>query len=82
MILEGDTKFLRVCLTPSYIVPAHEHKIIEEAKTCLLEDVYNAVKMDEIAAWVDTKPALFASEKDLPSWLVEDDDDEDDPCPT
>ena len=71
MLKDGEAKFVRICLTPDYVVPADDADMIEDAKTSLIEDVCNAVKMDEIGTWVGTRPAWFGSEGDVPSFLLE-----------
>ena len=66
----------RVFLSSGYAVDLDNQEMVNKAKVCLFEDVHNAVKTAEVGHWIDTEESPDLSEKDIPEFLVEGDEDE------
>lgn len=65
------TKFIRVCVSHSYIVPADNPEAVEYAKTSLYEDLMNAYKYDEVVDLIDVEDAPDADASDVPDFINE-----------
>lgn len=70
------TKYVKVCITLSYIVPADNVEAINYAKESLYEDLMNAYKYDEVFAWIDVEEAPDANASDVPDFIKEHIDEE------
>jgi len=63
------TRFKKVSFKIEYIVPENEvNRGIDAVET----DILSIVKADEIIEWVTVSPAPDAGWDDVPSWLIED----------
>ena len=65
------TKFVKVCITLSYVVPADEDEAIEFAKNSLHEDLMNAYKYGEVYDLIDVEEAPDADYSDVPDFISE-----------
>ena len=63
----------RVFLKGSYTVDLNDPEMVERAKSCLYEDILNAVKSDMLQEWIDSKYFDDAYYSDIPDFLKEDD---------
>lgn len=71
----SPTGLVRVRLASSYVVPDTEEKR-EQAIDAVYEGVQNAVKYDELENWIEVEPAYGCTEADVPSWILEGDEEE------
>lgn len=70
-------KLGRVEFAVSYVVDIDNLDMVEEAMSCVFEDVCNAVKYDEISSWITTaEPRPDDTESDIPEFLLAREDDE------
>jgi len=60
----------RVCVETGYVVDLDNPDMVQEAKDCLYEDIMNAVKYDEVSAWIHIIPDPNASAGDIPEFLL------------
>ena len=63
---------------PGYVVDLDDQNMIDEAKDCLAEDICNAVKYNELHSYLKVIEAPEASENDIPDFLTEEDENEED----
>lgn len=61
----------RVVFKAAYIVDLDDPDMVDRAKECLADDIFNAVKMDEAAEWIGTEEDKTLSPADIPSFLTE-----------
>lgn len=65
------TKFVKACITLSYVVPADKPEAIEYAKNSLYEDLMNAYKYGEVCDLIDVEEAPDANYSDVPDFISE-----------
>jgi hypothetical protein len=62
----------RVYIPSAYIVDLDDEEMVERAKTCMYEDIMNAVKYNELENWIEDDPVdpeENFSEADIPEFL-------------
>lgn len=59
----------KVHIPTHYVVDLDDESMADEAKTCMFEDLMNAVKYDELANWIDVVEDSSLSEEDIPEFL-------------
>ena len=59
----------RVCISLSYVVDLNNKDMIDEAKECLMEDLMNIFKYNELHDHIDIVEDKKAKEKDIPDFL-------------
>jgi len=64
-------KYKRLTLDLGYVVRAGDDQMIQHAKEAFYEDIMNAVKYDELFDWIDVVDAPGATEADIPEFLLE-----------
>lgn len=65
------TKYVKVCVSFSYVVPADNQEAIEYAKGALHDDLLNAYKYGEVYALIDVEDAPDADASDVPDFIDE-----------
>lgn len=70
------TKYVKVCISHSYIVPADNDEAINYAKESLYEDLMNAFKYEEVFELIDVEEAPDADASDVPDFIKEHIDEE------
>ena len=71
-------KLVKIVVSMGYIVDADNPVMIEDAKEALYEDLMNAVKYDELHNHIEVIDAPDAKEEDIPEFLLENQEDEED----
>ncbi len=66
-----EQKFTKVSFNIEYIIPADREDMLDLATECVIEDVYNAVKYDEVFDCIEVESAPDATEEDVPDFLKE-----------
>jgi hypothetical protein len=69
-------KYQRLIIDLGYVVRSGDDEMIQRAKECFYEDVMNAVKYDELFDMIDIVDAPGAKEKDIPEFLLEEEDED------
>ena len=64
----------KIYISTSYVVDLDNESMVDEAKTCMFEDITNAVKYDELASYIKVKEDISLSEADIPEFLKDVDD--------
>lgn len=60
----------RVVFDLGYVVDLDDEEMVEDAKVCILEDIYNATKYGELPQYIEIQPAPDAKEEDIPEFLL------------
>ena len=63
----------KVYIPTHYVVDLDNDRMVDEAKECMLEDVMNAVKFNELSNWVQVTEDNNLSEADIPEFLKDED---------
>ena len=67
----------KIYLSTHYVVDLDDKRMIDEAKICLLEDLMNATKYNELPSWLKIGPEdSDLSEADIPEFLKGREEDE------
>lgn len=61
----------KLMMSAEYFVDLDNDQMVQLAKNALVEDVYNAVKYEEVENWIGFIETPDATEQDIPSWLME-----------
>jgi uncharacterized protein (DUF433 family) len=61
----------KVKIVVEYAVDMNDEDMILHAKDCLLEDIYNAIKFNEMDLYVKVEEDKNLTEKDIPDFLRE-----------
>jgi len=61
----------RVTIKSSYVVNLDDEDMVNHAADTVVEDIENAVKHNELDLWIKVESALDADESDIPSFLLE-----------
>jgi hypothetical protein len=61
----------KVTIGNTYFVDLDNEAQVDEAKECLMEDMMNAVKYDELPLNIKITPEPNATEADIPEFLTE-----------
>ena len=64
-------KYVKVCVSLSYVVPAYNDDAIAYAKEALYEDLMNSIKYDEVAGLIDVEDVPNAVASDVPDFISE-----------
>jgi TusA-related sulfurtransferase len=64
-------KLGKVLINLSYVVDLDNEEMVKQAKQFLCEDMSNLVKYEDIYSWVATVEDSSLSERDIPSFLLE-----------
>ena len=64
----------KVYLSETYVVDLDDEEMIEHAREAIYEDVRYAVLHEEISSWIDIKEDTSLNEKDIPSFLIEEEE--------
>jgi hypothetical protein len=67
----------KVVIDMSYVVDTEDPHMIERAVSCIMEDLHNAIKYNELENYIvvqDPDPSL--KESDIPEFLLEDETEE------
>ena len=64
----------KVYISSEYVVDLDNKYMVDEAKECMLEDLLNAVKFDELPSWINVAEDDNLSEADIPEFLIGDDE--------
>lgn len=67
----------KVYIPTHYVVDLDDDHMLLEATDCMLEDIMNAVKYNEIADWISNIEDSNLSEADIQEFLKDDDEPED-----
>jgi hypothetical protein len=59
----------KVRVLSEYVVDLDDENMVSSAKISLYEDLMNAVKFDELEAWIEVVEAPEANESDIPGFL-------------
>lgn len=59
----------KVYIPTHYVVDLDDESMVGEAKECMLEDLMNAVKFDELPNWVQVVEDNSLSEANIPEFL-------------
>ena len=70
-------KYGKVGFCLEYVVDLSNEDMINEAKTCLYEDILSSIKYGAIEKLIDVTPDPTASEGDIPDFLKGRTDDDD-----
>jgi hypothetical protein len=62
----------KVYISSEYVVNLDDESMVNEAKECMLEDLMNAVKFDELPNWIQVVEDNSLSETDIPDFLKDD----------
>ena len=73
-------KLGKVYISHQYVVDLDDDRMVAEAKGCMLEDIMNAAKYDELSTWVKVEGNDSLLEADIPDFLKDGDEIEDDEC--
>jgi len=65
----------KVYISTKYVVDLDDKSMVDEAKTCMFEDITNAVKYDELINWIKVKEDNSLSEADIPEFLKDEGED-------
>lgn len=65
----------RVVFDLGYVVDLDNEEMVEDAKTCIAEDIMNAFKYGEVEQYIELRPEADAKEEDIPEFLLEFDED-------
>lgn len=60
----------RVVFDLGYVVDLDNEEMVEDAKTCILEDIDNATRFGELPQYIEIQPAPDAKEADIPEFLL------------
>lgn len=60
----------RVEFCCSYVVDLDDEAMVAEAQIAVYEDVHNAVKFDEVEAWIEVEEDPTADAADIPEFLT------------
>lgn len=73
---KADTKkrLGRVYIDFGYIVDLDNKEMVDDARTCLIEDLMNAFKYNELEQYIDVEEAPDASEDAIPEFLLNPDE--------
>lgn len=73
---KADTKkrLGRVYIDFGYIVDLDNKEMVDDARTCLIEDLINAFKHSDIEQYIDVEEAPDASEDAIPEFLLNPDE--------
>jgi hypothetical protein len=66
----------RVCVNTGYVVDLDNEDMVQHAKDALYEDLENASKHNEWHQWIQIEKKIDAKEVDIPTFLIEEDDEE------
>lgn len=66
----------KVYIPTYYVVDLDDENMVAEAKDCMLEDILNAVKYEEIASWIESTEDNSVLEEDIPEFLKGDEAEE------
>ena len=72
---EGTRELVRVVIDTGYVVYKDDQEMLDRAKTSLYEAVMNAVKSNELDAWIEIVDAPDAEESDIPEYLLDNSED-------
>lgn len=64
----------KVRILTEYVVDLDDEGMVSSAQLSLYEDLMNAVKYDELEAWIDIVPAPEADESDIPEFLKDEEE--------
>ena len=64
-------RLMRVVVEMEYVVDADNEDMVEEAKSCLFDDLMNSVKYDELHHHIKVVEAPDATEDMIPDFLLE-----------
>ena len=53
-----------------YVVNLNDKRMVKDAKDCLVEDILNAVKREEIEAFIEAVEDPSVKEEDIPDFLL------------
>jgi len=67
----------KVYIPTHYAIDLDNKSMADEAKECMYEDLMNAVKYDELQNWIDIVEDNSLSEEDIPEFLKDHDEVED-----
>ena len=62
----------KVYISTKYVVDLDDESMVDEAKTCMFEDITNAVKYNELMDWIKVKEDSNLLEEDIPDFLKND----------
>lgn len=73
---KADTKkrLGRVYIDFGYIVDLDNKEMVDDARTCLIEDLTNAFKYGEVDQYIDVEETPDASEDAIPEFLLNPDE--------
>lgn len=63
----------KVYIPSQYVVDLDNESMVDEAKECMLEDIMNAVKFNELPSWVQVVEDDSLFEADIPEFLKDND---------
>jgi hypothetical protein len=70
-------RLVKIGISHGYIVDADNQEMVDHATDALYDDLAYAAQFDELMEWIEMLPApLGATERDIPSWMDEEDSDE------
>ena len=64
----------KICIPTHYAVDLDDERMVSEAKECMIEDMLNAVKSNELSSWVQIEEDSSLSEGDIPEFLKDEDE--------
>lgn len=68
-------KLGKVIINIGYVVDLNNQTMVDEAVDCIVEDIHNAVKYNELFDWVEVVEAPDADESDIPDFLLDQEED-------
>ena len=69
-------KMGRVVFDIGYVVDLDNQDMVDHATQCVYEDVMNAIKYDEVGAWINTVEDATLDPEAIPEFLLETEEDD------
>jgi DNA-directed RNA polymerase subunit RPC12/RpoP len=74
---ETNMRMGKVYISTEYVVDLDDESMVAEAKIAMIEDLESSIKFDELSAWVKVKEDSNLSKSDIPEFLKDEDEPED-----
>lgn len=67
------TRLGRVVFDLGYVVDLDNEEMVDDAKTCVIEDIHNAIKYGELDQYIEVRDDPDAKVEDIPEFLTQTD---------